>query len=54
LPKEYDDIYGQVKSADGAFEYNGYFVYEDWYSYNFPENVSRSFYWELDRKSNKK
>jgi 16S rRNA processing protein RimM len=29
LPKEYDDIYGQVKSADGAFEYNGYYVYED-------------------------
>jgi 16S rRNA processing protein RimM len=29
LPKEYDDIYGQVKSADDAFEYNGYFIYED-------------------------
>ncbi|MDR1523413.1 MAG: PRC-barrel domain-containing protein [Endomicrobium sp.] len=29
LPKEYDDIYGQVKSADDTFEYNGYFVYED-------------------------
>jgi 16S rRNA processing protein RimM len=29
LPKEYEDIYGQVKSADGVLEYNGYFVYED-------------------------
>jgi 16S rRNA processing protein RimM len=29
LPKEYDNIYGRVKSADGAVEYNGYFVYED-------------------------
>ncbi|MDR3071523.1 MAG: PRC-barrel domain-containing protein [Endomicrobium sp.] len=29
LPKEYEDIYGQVKSADGWQEYNGYFVYED-------------------------
>jgi 16S rRNA processing protein RimM len=29
LPKEYDDIYGQVKSADGVLEYNGYYVYED-------------------------
>jgi 16S rRNA processing protein RimM len=29
LPKEYEDIYGQVKSADGVIEYNGYFVYED-------------------------
>ncbi|MDR2066508.1 MAG: PRC-barrel domain-containing protein [Endomicrobium sp.] len=29
LPKEYDDIYGQVKSADDTFEYSGYFVYED-------------------------
>jgi hypothetical protein len=30
LPKEYDDIYGQVKSADDTLECNGYFVYEDW------------------------
>ncbi|MDR0977492.1 MAG: PRC-barrel domain-containing protein [Endomicrobium sp.] len=29
LPKEYDDIYGQVKSADDIFEYNGCYVYED-------------------------
>jgi 16S rRNA processing protein RimM len=29
LPKEYEDIYGQVKSADDILEYNGYFVYED-------------------------
>ncbi|OEG71333.1 hypothetical protein ATZ36_15355 [Candidatus Endomicrobiellum trichonymphae] len=29
LPKEYEDIYGQVKSADDVLEYNGYFVYED-------------------------
>jgi 16S rRNA processing protein RimM len=29
LPKEYEDIYGQVKSADDLLEYNGYFVYED-------------------------
>ncbi|MDR0800517.1 MAG: PRC-barrel domain-containing protein [Endomicrobium sp.] len=29
LPKEYEDIYGHVKSADDIFEYNGYFVYED-------------------------
>ncbi|GHT50916.1 hypothetical protein AGMMS49990_04220 [Endomicrobiia bacterium] len=29
LPKEYKDVYGQVKSADDVLEYNGYFVYED-------------------------
>lgn len=29
LPKEYDDIYGPVKSADGTLDYNGYLVYED-------------------------
>jgi 16S rRNA processing protein RimM len=29
LPKEYDDIYGQVKSADNTFEYNGSLMYED-------------------------
>jgi len=29
LPKEYGDIYGPVKSADGGFEYKSYFVYED-------------------------
>jgi 16S rRNA processing protein RimM len=29
LPKEYEDIYGQVKSADDLLEYNGYYVYED-------------------------
>ncbi|MDR0820174.1 MAG: PRC-barrel domain-containing protein [Endomicrobium sp.] len=29
LPKGYEDIYGQVKSADDVLEYNGYFVYED-------------------------
>jgi 16S rRNA processing protein RimM len=29
LPKEYEDIYGKVKSADDFLEYNGYFVYED-------------------------
>jgi 16S rRNA processing protein RimM len=29
LPKEYEDIYGQVKSADDILEYSGYFVYED-------------------------
>jgi 16S rRNA processing protein RimM len=29
LPKEYEDIYGQVRSADDVLEYNGYFVYED-------------------------
>jgi 16S rRNA processing protein RimM len=29
LPKEYEDIYGQVKSADDGLEYNGCFVYED-------------------------
>jgi 16S rRNA processing protein RimM len=29
LPKEYDKIYGQVKSADDVLEYNGYYVYED-------------------------
>ncbi|MDR3256884.1 MAG: PRC-barrel domain-containing protein [Endomicrobium sp.] len=29
LPKEYEDIYGQVKSADNILEYNGYYIYED-------------------------
>ena len=29
LPKEYEDIYGQVKLADDLLEYNGYYVYED-------------------------
>jgi 16S rRNA processing protein RimM len=29
LPKEYEDIYGQVKSVDDILEYNGYLVYED-------------------------
>lgn len=29
LPKEYEDIYDHVKSADDILEYNGYFVYED-------------------------
>jgi 16S rRNA processing protein RimM len=29
LPKEYEDIYGQVKSDDDILEYNGYYVYED-------------------------
>ncbi|MCA6071256.1 MAG: PRC-barrel domain-containing protein [Endomicrobium sp.] len=29
LPKEHEDIYGQVKLADDFFEYNGYCVYED-------------------------
>lgn len=29
LPKEYEDICGQVKSADDVLEYSGYFVYED-------------------------
>jgi 16S rRNA processing protein RimM len=29
LPKEYEGIYDKVRSADGALEYNGYFVYED-------------------------
>ncbi|MDR3306105.1 MAG: PRC-barrel domain-containing protein [Endomicrobium sp.] len=29
LPKEYDDIYGQVKSADDVLEYNGCYIYED-------------------------
>jgi len=29
LPKEYEDIYGTVKSADGGFEYKSYFIYED-------------------------
>ncbi|MDR2676718.1 MAG: hypothetical protein LBC05_01750 [Endomicrobium sp.] len=30
LPKEYDDIYGCIRSADGVFsEHNGYFTYED-------------------------
>jgi 16S rRNA processing protein RimM len=29
LSKEYDKIYGQVKSADDVLEYNGYYVYED-------------------------
>jgi 16S rRNA processing protein RimM len=29
LPKQYDKIYGQVKSADDVLEYNGYCVYED-------------------------
>jgi 16S rRNA processing protein RimM len=29
LSKEYDKIYGQVKSADGVLEYSGYYVYED-------------------------
>jgi len=29
LPKGFEDIYGQVKSADGNVEYNGYVVYED-------------------------
>jgi 16S rRNA processing protein RimM len=29
LPKEYEDFYGQVKSADDILEYNGYYVYED-------------------------
>jgi 16S rRNA processing protein RimM len=29
LPKEYDNIYSQKKSADDILEYNGYSVYED-------------------------
>ncbi|MDR3330737.1 MAG: PRC-barrel domain-containing protein [Endomicrobium sp.] len=29
LPKEYEGIYDQVKSADDILEYNGCFVYED-------------------------
>ncbi|AKL98569.1 ribosome maturation factor RimM [Endomicrobium proavitum] len=29
LPKGFEDIYTQAKSADGNLEYNGYTVYED-------------------------